>query len=148
MRYVIAKTSLTDSTRAIIARLDKQCFPADTPEPLDNRTWWLVYHITGRGKSQQRTPVGYAGYKEANYPRHVFFCRAGILPAHRRQGLHRRLIKVRTQYARRSGYLGVVTYTTRINTTSANGLVACGFKLYNPKYEYAGQALYMIKEFA
>jgi len=143
MRYVVAKTPLTDSTRDIIARLDKQCFPADTPEPLDNRTWWIVWCL--RGKTRQ--PVGYAGYKESNYPRHVFFCRAGILPAHRRQGLHRRLIKVRTAYARRSGYLGVVTYTTRVNTTSANGLVACGFKLYNPKVEYAGQALYMIKEF-
>jgi len=145
MRYVIAKTPLTPTSRADIARLDRQCFPADTPEPLDDRTWWLVYAIA-RG-ARDRTPIGYAGFKESNYPRHVFFCRAGILPKHRGRGLHKRLIKVRTQYAKRQGYLGVVTYTTLANTRSANSLVGCGFKLYTPKVEYAGAALYMIKEF-
>lgn len=147
MRYVIAKTPLTDAARRTIARLDRQCFPADTPEPLDNRTWWLVYAIV-RG-ARDRTPIGYAGFKESSYPGHVFFCRAGILPKHRGRGLHKRLIKVRTQYARRCGYLGVVTYTSRDNTMSANSLIKCGFKLYTPTVEYAGEAaLYMIKEFA
>ena len=144
MRYVIAKTPLTDSTREIISRLDKQCFPADKPEPLDNRVWWIVWCVKGRS----RTPVGYAGLHRSTRPGCLFFCRAGVLPEHRRRGLHRRLITVRTAHARRGGYLGVVTYTSRENTTSANSLIRCGFKLYTPAVEYAGHSMYLIKEFA
>lgn len=144
MPYVIERSKLNDEHRRIISRLDRRCFPGDKREPFDDRTWWIVWHVRGK----RRTPVGYAGYKESTLAGHVFFCRAGILAPHRRQGLHRRLIKARTQYARRMGYLGVVTYALKHNTVSANSLATCGFKLYTPKIEYAGPAFYMIKEFA
>jgi ribosomal protein S18 acetylase RimI-like enzyme len=145
MRYVIAKSKLTAEVSRFLARLDKQCFPYDTPEPIDDeRTWWIAWQVLGKNS---RLPVGFCASRPSVIPQHAYFCRAGVLTAHRRQGIYRRLIAASVSQARKDDYLGVLTYTSRENTASANALVSCGFKLYVPKYEYAGPAHYLIREF-
>lgn len=146
MRYIIAKASLTEQTRAIVAKLDKHCFPHDTPEPIDEeRTWWIAWLVQGRSK--QRTPVGFCAMRPSVIAQHAYFCRAGVALAHRRRGLYRRMIQASALDAKRKGFVGVVTYTSRENTDSANALVSCGFKLYVPPYEYAGPAHYLVRTF-
>jgi GNAT superfamily N-acetyltransferase len=68
----------------------------------------------------------------------VFLSRCAVLPCARGQGLQRRFIRARVRLAR----LPAVTYTMPGNVSSANNLIACGFRLYRPTRQWAGDALY------
>ena len=68
--------------------------------------------------------------------------RAGVMPDYRGNGLHRRMISIRTRWAKKQGYATVVSDTTD-NLPSANNLMTCGFRLYIPKIIYGpSRALY------
>lgn len=141
-RYEIERLAkLTEGTAKILARLDRACFPLDDPEPHEGRTWWLCYEVRGK----HRTPVGYAALKLITGG-YAFLARAGVKKAHRRRGLHRRLIAVRIRHAKASGLAGVITYTSKENTASSNSLVRSGFKLYWPQEPWAGaDKVYFVK---
>lgn len=62
--------------------------------------------------------------------------RAGVIPSHRGKGLQTRMIAVRVAKAKRLGWKYVLTYT-HDNCPSANNLIDCGFKLYDPRNPYA-----------
>jgi predicted GNAT family acetyltransferase len=80
-----------------------------------------------------------AGYATARVMGDFMFLNsAGVKPAFRGQGLHKRLIKVRLAYAKRHD-LPVITYTSLSNTASSNNLIHCGFKLYLPENAWVGK---------
>jgi GNAT superfamily N-acetyltransferase len=58
---------------------------------------------------------------------------AGVLAAHRGQGLQLRLIRARCQWGKKQGAEYALTYTMSYNVKSANSLIHAGFKLYLPK---------------
>jgi GNAT superfamily N-acetyltransferase len=66
----------------------------------------------------------------------MYLCRAGVLPAHRGQGLQKRLIRARIQVAKEKGMNWLVT-DTNDNPASGNSLIACGFKLFEPTVPWA-----------
>jgi len=108
---------------ALIKSLDKICLPGCVWYP--GEYWWVV--LDGD------TPVGYAGLAHSRQWQSTgYLCRAGIIPEYRGRGLQKRLIYVRIKLARKLGFVALVTDTRR-NPSSANSLIACGFKLYEPQ---------------
>lgn len=76
----------------------------------------------------------FAGLAPYYRPHCAFLCLSGVHPASRGRGLQRRLIRVRERYARRHGFPRAVTYTSSDNVHSANNLIECGYRLYEPPY--------------
>lgn len=90
--------------------------------------------------------VALAGGKEAAFagmvPSHQlkkagYLCAAGVLPAYRGHGLQKRLIRVRIAQARKYGWTELRTETLNDNAASANSLIACGFRQFNPAKPWA-----------
>lgn len=111
-----------------IYRLQSICLPDDTPAVVEKGDWWLAY--------DGDETVGFACLcKSASKINHGYLARAGVAPSHRGLGLQKRLIRVRLARARALGWDGVVT-DTRDNPPSANSLIACGFRCYEPALPY------------
>lgn len=115
-----AHAPLTDDERDAIRDLHAQCMPGDSLYDLDAAIWWLAW-VEGE-------PVGYAAARADLKHDAAFFVAAGVLPKHRRIGLHRRLIRARLAWASLQGVSKAVTYTLLSNVGSANGLIRAGFK--------------------
>jgi GNAT superfamily N-acetyltransferase len=107
-----------------IAALQKACLPHDEPVDTTEGDWWLAF--------DGDAPVAFACLKPSEgAPNTGYLARAGVLPSHRGMGLQKRLIRVRCAQARRYGWEWVRT-DTRQNTPSANNLIACGFRIFDP----------------
>lgn len=112
-----------------VTALDARCFPYDARYPLAGASWWLAEGPDGA--------VGYAGAKLWELDGHVFLCRAGVVAGARGLGLQKRLIRARVAWAKRLGAKGCYTYT-RDNPASANSLISCEFKTFEPLYRWGG----------
>lgn len=100
------------------------CFPSDAPYVPEKGWWWLA--------KEGDTLAGFAGLTpSARWADTGYLARAGVLPAYRGHGLQKRLIRVRLAKARKLGFKWVIT-DTRLNPASANSLIACGFRMYQP----------------
>lgn len=123
-----------------IESLDRTAFAGDAPTlRIERGHWWLAHYgdiaVAYGGYVPARTHVGMA-----------YFIRAGVLSEFRGCGLQCRLIRVREHHARRHGYVGAVT-DTKDNLPSANNLIRCGFKLFEPKHRWAfATSLYWKKD--
>jgi len=137
MRYKIYRVDLgcLDAQLAL-TRLQKQCLPYDEPTSTTSGYWWLVY-------SEDGVPVAFAGLVPSQrWSDCGYLCRAGVLPAHRGQGIQKKLIRVRVRQARALGWNWLIT-DTHDNPASANNLIARGFRLFNPTKPWgADSALY------
>lgn len=122
---------------SLIRSLDRQCFPEDSP-PRGDGWWWVVW--------AEDLPVAYAGLvRSRQYPDVGYLCRAGVAESHRGRGLQRRLIRVRLKKAKQLGMVAVVT-DTRQNPASANNLIHCGFRIYQPSNPWSFKdAIYWAK---
>lgn len=108
-----------------LVSLHKATFPSDTEPEWAAGAWWVV--------KDGQLPVAFAGITPSVHWRDVFYLvRAGVMPEYRGLGLQRRLIRVRAAYARRAKANWLVTSTYH-NMHSANSLIACGFRLYEPE---------------
>jgi predicted acetyltransferase len=54
-----------------------------------------------------------------------------VLPSHRGFGLQKKFIRVRIRQAKALGLNWLIT-STYDNPASANSLISCGFKMFNP----------------
>lgn len=105
--------------------MQEVCFPGDSRYDPEQGYWWAAFDsyddAVGFGlliPSDTRKRTGYLAL-------------AGVLPAHRGQGLQLRLIKVRLSHARCLGMVACVTETTD-NPPSANNLIRAGMMTYRP----------------
>jgi ribosomal protein S18 acetylase RimI-like enzyme len=90
--------------------------------------FWIVF--------QGQEPVGYCSVNQSIYDENaLFLSSAGILPEHRGNKLHKRMIKARIRFAKKHGYKRVVTYTAAWNDQSYMNLQKYGFKIYFPEEE-------------
>lgn len=90
----------------------------------DGSDWWVAY--------DGDRPVGFAGSKVSDvWLDTVYLCRAAVEVDYRGQGLQKRLIRTRLKFARKHGIRWAFT-DTRLNPASANSLISCGFKMYEP----------------
>lgn len=131
--FVIYLAATPDEiTPEFVQLLDK--LEADTFEegnPQDHKHgafWWLAK--TGE------TIAGFAGLFFYSDIRVGFLCECGVLPKYRGYGLQRRFIRARERYVKKKGYRRIITYTSPDNIPSANNLIKCGYKLYEPSYEW------------
>ncbi len=87
-----------------VNRLQRLTLPSDSPCTLAGAMWWLVY--------DDSQPVAFAGLRRsAQFCDAGYLCRAGVAASHRGQGLQRRLIQVRENQARKSGWKWLLTDT-------------------------------------
>lgn len=123
---------------ALLRRLHVDTFPVD-PFPEFDAGWWWVARVDGRA-------VGFCGMQpSARWGDAVYMVRAGVLPKARGHRLQRRLIAVRERHARRIGMRWAITYTYH-NPASANSLIGCGYRIYEPSQPWAAKgAIYWRK---
>lgn len=115
---------------ATLKFLQKECLPSDIPHAVNRGHWWIAY-------VDNIIPVGFAGMvRSVNFSDTGYLCRAGVLWKYQGKGIQKRLIKARERYAKKLGWKWVIT-DTRQNPASANSLIACGFRMYNPTRPWA-----------
>lgn len=127
-----------ENTSALIRSLDFECFPDDLPIATQNIVWWVVYETS----FHKWMPAAFAGLEYAGYEDRGYLCRAGVLPDFQGYGLQRHLIRVREREARKIGWSRLVTYASYDNTISANNLIRCGYRLYEPEYQWGTRGAY------
>ncbi len=129
----------------LIKKLNERIFPRDPLDLRHNNVYWIL--------RINEMPVGFAVlHPLTNEPETVFYSRAGLLPKARGRGLHRRLIDVRNRYCKKNLYKQAITYTMDDNVASANNLISCGFKFYDPANRWADslhkkEVIYFLNEF-
>lgn len=121
-----------------IAAADRECLPYDEPAELDGVAWWVI-EVAG-------SLIAYAGARRSvTAPGTAYLCRAGVLPDWRGHGLQRRLIRARERWARAAGLTRAVTDTLH-NPASANSLIRCGYRMWEPEFPWAGpSACYWVR---
>ena len=108
-----------------LRHLQKLCLPGDTLHATNYGHWWLVH-------TESNALAGFAGIvPSTRWIDCMYLCRAGIIDAHRGNGLQKKLIWVRLQKARSLGMNWAIS-DTYDNPASANSLIHCGFKMFNP----------------
>jgi GNAT superfamily N-acetyltransferase len=114
-----------EDTADTLRELQERCFGDTAPlVPSDKGWWWIA--------SDGRELAGFCLLVPTSYnPAMGYLKRAGVLRPHRGQGLQRRFVRVRETKARKVGMLAMITDTTD-NPSSANNLIACGYRLFTP----------------
>lgn len=113
----------------VLKRLQQECLPVDELYDVRNGYWWIAYY--------KHIPVGFAGLSVVkSWPGAGYLCRSGVIHVFRGKGLQKRLIRVRARFAKELG-LEYLISDTHLNPASANSLIACGFKTYNPESPWA-----------
>lgn len=134
-KIVVAKTP--EDFKAI-AKLDRKCFPADSPVSMVDAIYFLAVEAT------TKRPVAFGGIVLTGGG--WYLRRAGVLASARKNGLQKRLIQARVRFAQtyRADY-PIITYTVHDNVPSQRALIACGFIPFDPKDKYGGNsAVYWI----
>jgi predicted acetyltransferase len=107
-----------------LSLLHKKCLPYDKSYDTNHGYWWIA--------TKDGLDIGFAGliyspwWSDCGY-----LIRCGVLPNHRGQGLQKKFIRVRIRQAKALKMNWLVT-STYDNPASANSLISCGFKLFNP----------------
>jgi GNAT superfamily N-acetyltransferase len=131
------KTAISTGADVLI-ELQRRILPSD--EVLDPCVgfWWVV--------RDGGEPVAFAALRDVpSWPQTGYMARCGVLPKYRGRGLQRHLLTVREKMARRLGLLRVIS-TTYNNPTSANNLIARGYRTYEPAQRWgAKETIYWVK---
>lgn len=135
MTYRIAKVDGFDDEYAdILKSLHNELFGNAAPQiDPEQGWWWLAYGTDGA-----RDIAGFCGLTPTD-PEPItvaYLKRAGVVFSHRGHGLQRRFVRVREACARKHGFKTLVTDTTD-NPSSANNLIACGYRMYTPAEPWA-----------
>lgn len=125
MTYRLAKTNDKEAVR----RLHEIILPNDF---VDLRgQLWLCWN------SDIELPIGFCIARlQGNGT--IFLSRAGVLPGDTGNGLQRRMIRARVQWAIEGGGWRIVTYATYDNHASICNLLRSGFRFYNPLSRWGG----------
>lgn len=130
-RMDIARPDVRAELHALIA----QCFEASDwqsnrlPKPKTGYCW-IAY--------DGETPCAFALLQPSvRWVDTGYLGMAGVLPKWRGHGLQKKLIRARIRYARQRGWHTVISDTINTNAPSMRSLIACGFRPYNPKVEWA-----------
>lgn len=113
-----------DSVQTRLSVLQKKCLPYDKPYDTNHGHWWIA--------TQDGVDCAFAGlvcspwWSDCGY-----LIRCGVVPDMRGQGLQKKFIRVRIRQAKALKMNWVIT-STYDNPASANSLIACGFKMFNP----------------
>ena len=113
-----------DLVQMRLSVLQKKCLPNDKPYDTTSGYWWIA--------TKNGVDIGFAGLVHSSrWSDCCNLVRAGVVPDHRGQGLQKKFIRVRIRQAKALKMNWIVT-STYDNPASANSLIACGFKMFNP----------------
>jgi len=113
-----------ESVQLRLSALQKICLPYDQPLDTNFGSWWIA--------SKDGRDIGFAGLvRSVSWTDCGYLCRAGVVPTHRGQGLQKKFIYVRIRQAKALGWKWLISDTTE-NPASANSLIRCGFKMFEP----------------
>jgi len=113
-----------ESVQLRLAALQKICLPYDQPIDTNFGSWWIA--------SKDGRDIGFAGLvRSVSWTDCGYLCRAGVVPSYRGQGLQKKFIYVRIRQAKALGWKWLISDTTE-NPASANSLIRCGFKMFEP----------------
>lgn len=113
-----------DSIQTKLSVLQKKCLPYDKSYDTNHGYWWIA--------SQDGVDCGFAGLVySSRWSDCGYLIRCGVLPDYRGQGLQKKFIRVRIRQAKALGLNWLIT-STYDNPASANSLISCGFKMFNP----------------
>ena len=107
-----------------LSALQKKCLPYDKPYDTNHGYWWIA--------TKDGVDCGFAGlvcspwWSDCGY-----LIRCGVVSDCRGQGLQKKFIRVRIRQAKALKMNWVIT-STYDNPASANSLISCGFKMFNP----------------
>jgi len=113
-----------DSVQTRLSVLQKKCLPFDKPYDTTHGYWWIA--------TQDGVDCAFAGlvcspwWSDCGY-----LIRCGVVPDMRGQGLQKKFIRVRIRQAKALKMNWVIT-STFDNPASANSLISCGFKMFDP----------------
>ena len=113
-----------DSVQTRLSVLQKKCLPYDKPYDTNHGYWWIA--------TQDGVDCAFAGlvcspwWSDCGY-----LIRCGVVPDMRGQGLQKKFIRVRIRQAKALGLRWLIT-STFDNPASANSLISCGFKMFDP----------------
>ncbi|RLI46826.1 hypothetical protein DRO61_08760 [Candidatus Bathyarchaeota archaeon] len=91
--------------------------------------WWIVW-------DENHNPVGYCGV--VLYGDFAVHKRCGVLPTARGQGLQKKMLRLRENFAKKKGAESIYTYVSVQNVISANNLIKVGYRVYNPEWRWGG----------
>ena len=120
------RSATTPEEHAEIARMDRVCFPVDTPTAIAGAEWTIAW--------DGETPAAYCAWKivEHDGVSVGFLYRGGVLPGWRGRGLQREMVRLREAEMRRQGLRKSVTYTDADGAASMRNLIAEGYRPYGP----------------
>lgn len=102
----------------------------------ENGYWWIAF--------DKKHAVGFGGMVPSyQQPKAGYLCASGVLPSHRGKGIQKLLIRKRIAFAKELGWTEVRSDTINGNAASANALIACGFRMFEPAKPWGtSQAIY------
>jgi GNAT superfamily N-acetyltransferase len=120
-----------------------QCDLLPNDQPIDPAVGhWFVARAKDTGLC-----AGFACLKVCDQPGYGYLARAGVYRDYRGKGLQARLIRVRERKARELGLTHMVSDTHKDNWASANSLIRCGYRMYQPDEPWAlDNSIYWIKK--
>ena len=129
MVRIVAVDGSDPAIAHLLHYLQLTILPHDVPKETESGFWWIGYDGV--------LPVAFAAMHPSSQWSDVgYLSRAGVLSSHRGQGVQRRLLRVRERRARVLGWTWLVS-DTKFNPPSANNLIACGFKTFEPGKPWA-----------
>lgn len=137
-RYVVKQVNAVEYAETIAQLLSYGFDQASQgPTAFIGTSWWIAFEVLEGGILE---PVGCGGMLHSAIEENTFYLnRSYVDKEHRGHGLQRSLIKARVARARELG--GVyATSDTYDNPHSANNLIACGFRAYNPESRWRAPA--------
>jgi predicted acetyltransferase len=112
------------SVQMRLSQLQKKCLPYDKTYDTNHGYWWIA--------SQDGVDCGFAGLVySSRWADCGYLVRCGVVADHRGFGLQKKFIRVRIRQAKALGLNWLIT-STYDNPASANSLISCGFKMFNP----------------
>lgn len=131
MKFRICQVNARDPEIAeLLLRMQRECLPGDVPMSPQTGYWWVAY-------TEHGTPAGFCGlHASKRWEQTGYLSRSGVLDRHQGKGLQKRMIRIRITKAKRLGWKWLITDTSQ-NPASANSLIACGFRMYEPRRPYA-----------
>lgn len=115
----------------VLKKIHGSTFEEDVDLPLEDLMWGLFDKKT-------KALVGYAAMGFSKHKDQAAFTACAIKKSYRGHGFQKRLIRHRIKEAKKMGIPRIVTHTV-YNPPSENSLISCGFKLYRPRVEWAGE---------
>lgn len=120
---------LDEKTKNALMRMQRACLPEDDPlDPEKEGWWWIGY--------DGEWPIAFCSLKPSQrYKNAVYMSRSGVNYYYRGYGLQKKMLRMRERFAKRLGFEWSFSDTTD-NPASANSLISCGYRLYEPKIHY------------